>query len=716
MRLPLLDRLRPAPLPYDRPGTACSGPPPADPVSVVIPVYGAPDEFRRCLASVRRHAAHERVLVVLDGPAQPEVEAALGAAADLTVLRHPERRGFVAAVHTGIAACTGDVVLLNSDTVVTSRWVAKLQAAAYSDAAVATATPFSNDATLCSLPRPFESNALPSGHDVDSLARLVEDAATPSYPALPTGVGFCLYVKRAALASLGGFDHRRFGLGYGEDVELCFRALKAGWRHVLDDATFIYHAGQRSFGTTRRARVRAAERTLARRHPEYRATIARFMHEDGLASVRARITAKLAAARIGGGDPSRPRVLHVVHGWPPFNDAGTEVYARSLVLRQARSRDVAVYARIGDPSRSLGDATELLDGGARVRLVVNNFVQRDPLSRNALLSRALEADFARFVDAFRPALVHVHHLSGHSAGLLGVARRRRIPYVFQLQDWWTACARANLLRPDLALCPGPGLWRCSACQPLTGLVPRGLWNPLLHAMRRRLLSRGVRGAAVVIAGSRFIEESARSLGLLHPDQRSRIVPYGVELPSAAPTRRPGAPLRFGIVGSVMPHKGTHLAVRAFDGLSPDRARLDVWGHVTASSAYVDELRRTAGPAVQFRGAFPEGSKDAVFTAMDVLLVPSLGLESFGLAAREAMARGVPVLASRRGALTEAFADGRQGAFFDPEDPTALRAWIDRLTEHPETVDEWSRALPAVKGMDVHAAEIEAIYDQVLGQE
>src|SRR6185295_2130246 len=61
-------------------------------------------------------------------------------------------------------------------------------------------------------------------------------------------VGACLYIKRKALERLGLFDEASFGLGYGEESAFCFRALEAGFLNVLDDATFIYHAGQRSFG------------------------------------------------------------------------------------------------------------------------------------------------------------------------------------------------------------------------------------------------------------------------------------------------------------------------------------------------------------------------------------------------------------------------------------------------------------------------------------
>ena len=209
----------------------------------------------------------------------------------------------------GMAASPHDVVLLNSDTEVTAGWLDKLRAAAYSDDAIATVTPFSNNATLVSLPRAFEVNALPAGLDADAFARVVESASERAYPRLPTGVGVCFYVKRRALTAVGPFDEERFGLGYGEENDFCMRASRAGFVHVLDDATFIYHAGQRSFGASRPARARAAMRALTRAHPGYLPLIAAFMKADPLAEVRARVTSALRAPRRAprSGAPRRHR-------------------------------------------------------------------------------------------------------------------------------------------------------------------------------------------------------------------------------------------------------------------------------------------------------------------------------------------------------------------------------------------------------------------------
>src|SRR6185295_20230304 len=266
-------------------------------------------------------------------------------------------------------------------------------------------------------------------------------------------------------------------------------------------------------------------------------------------------------------------------------------------------------------------------------------------------------------------------------------------------------------------CSGPGLGKCTACRPLTGLPPAAVLNRALYAWRTSRMKRALARADAFVMGSRFIHESYLRLGYLRPEDPAFVIPYGVDLPPRLerPARRPGEPLRFGVIGSLLPHKGIHVAAAAFAGMDPRRARLAVWGEPSADPAYAEALRGS-GAAVELRGRFEEPRKPEVFAELDALIVPSLGLESFGLVAREAVHHGVPVLASDRGALPELFAGpGEYGALFDPDDPASLRAWIERLVTEPEILDRWSAALPAVKGMDEHAEEIEEVYERVLSR-
>ncbi len=749
-RLPWLGLVsgRRRPLNYDPPVAGPTRRPTEEPVDIIVPVHGAAAAVRRCFSSVLTHTDlnRHRLVVVVDGDNESRRENLLDPLltqkeANIAWLENPVCLGFAASVNRGMQQSQQDVVLLNSDTQVTRGWVEKLQAAAKSAAEIATVTPFSNHATICSVPRALVLNAVPPGYDIDTFGRLVEEVAERAYPRLPTGVGMCLYIKRRALTRLGLFDVERFGVGYGEETDFCFRALEAGFIHVLDDATFIFHEGERSFGGRRAKRIRGAERTLRRLHPAYVPTLAHFLDRDPLHGARERIRSALVArggfagsTRVGkastqasvanAGRATRPRkVVHLVHGWPPYSHGGTEHYAYWLASEQKTDRAVAVLARIADPERQLGDATEVFDAGLRIRLVVNNFQQRNPLARNALREPLLEADFARFLDEECPDLVHVHHLAGHGLSMMRVLASRNLPIVYQVQDWWALCARANLMQPDVGLCSGPSPAKCSACLPLTRLPPAPLWNRALYQLRSASARRSLKLADAFVMGSQAIADDYRRAGLLPASNENvHILPYGVAIPSlGAPPLRTASNhlLRVGYVGTLMPHKGVHVAVEAFDGMDPARATLVVWGDLEASPDYAAELQKAADPrVVRFAGRFEESAKAEVYGGLDVLLVPSLGLESYGLVAREAMAHGVPVIASRRSALIEIFdgdPPGGGGATFEPGDVSALRRLLKQLIDDPETVSRWRREIPRVVSLQEHAAAIDRVYAETLAR-
>ena len=161
------------------------------PVSIIVPVYGAAQHLDRCLVSVLRHSGlpPAELLVLVDGPQDREVEAVLtnhlgtGDTPGTRLIRNEVRRGFVASVNRGMRESNRDVVLLNSDTEVTAGWLEKLRAAADSAPDIATVTPLSNAATICSLPELLEDNLLPEGTTTDELGEIVGASLAPRLPA-----------------------------------------------------------------------------------------------------------------------------------------------------------------------------------------------------------------------------------------------------------------------------------------------------------------------------------------------------------------------------------------------------------------------------------------------------------------------------------------------------------------------------------------------------
>ena len=184
-----------------------------------------------------------------------------------------------------------DVLLLNSDTVVHHDWLDRLRRAAYSTPEIGTVTPLSNSATICSYPHFCQDNELPPDSCDEELDRICEAANPSAVIDIPTAVGFCMYIRRDCLDSVGPFDEKSFGKGYGEENDFCRRAARRGWRNVLGADTFVRHLGNVSFGTAKAQILTANLKTLEELHPHYHELIAAFITADPIRPARRRIDA-----------------------------------------------------------------------------------------------------------------------------------------------------------------------------------------------------------------------------------------------------------------------------------------------------------------------------------------------------------------------------------------------------------------------------------------
>ncbi len=214
-----------------------------------------------------------RITVIDDASPEPALSRyldRLAARRFIHLIRHPRNRGFVASANRGIKeAGKRDVVLLNADTEVPAGWLGRLAGHAYSHAKVASVSPFSNNATLCSYPA-VPGGPMPFGEGLSAIDAACAAANAGRSVTVPTTVGFCMYIRRDALDELGALDAKTFGRGYGEESDFCMRASAAGWRHLLACDLFVYHRGEVSFGDNAPER-QAHVALLEARWPDYRA-------------------------------------------------------------------------------------------------------------------------------------------------------------------------------------------------------------------------------------------------------------------------------------------------------------------------------------------------------------------------------------------------------------------------------------------------------------
>jgi GT2 family glycosyltransferase len=251
----------------------------APPAAIVVPIFNSPQCVQRCIAALLRHTHPARRKILIDDastdPAIAEILGRLARRPDILIRRNERNLGYTASCNLGIElAGRADVVLLNSDTQVGPRWLERLRLSAYSDARIGTVTAVSDNAGAFSVPELEKYCPIPERWTLEQTQRALLQQCGGCLPQLPTGNGFCMYVKREMFDRVGTLDVQAFPAGYGEENDLCQRAGQAGFRHVIAGDVLVQHERSASFGDERRAALGAQGMAVLReRWPDYEAQV-----------------------------------------------------------------------------------------------------------------------------------------------------------------------------------------------------------------------------------------------------------------------------------------------------------------------------------------------------------------------------------------------------------------------------------------------------------
>jgi O-antigen biosynthesis protein len=637
-------------------------------IDIVIPVYNAPEHARRCIASVLAHDhADCRITLIDDGSTDAGVTALFAELEsrrlpEVALLRNERNLGFIATANRGIARSSADVVLLNSDTVVTGDWLRALRRCADQDPTIGTITPFSNNAEICSFPRLCANNFI--GGDAEAIGAAIAKAAVPTYPDLPTGVGFCLFIRRALIDDVGMLD-TAFGAGYGEENDLCLRGARAGWRNVLADDAFVVHVGGRSFAGQKSELSPRNTAILLERHPHYTRMVEAYIRADPLAPLR-----EAAQSELWRLQSDARGVLHVIHD----HGGGTETHVRALI--EASRRRWRHYLAI-----AVGDAWQVEEHRPDGSVVTFNLVRQE--------SESWREFVGAICASFSIAVVHLHNISGCRDGLLMALRDLGVPYGYTVHDLNFACPTITFLGVDQMFCGAVTdtaiCSRCLAAQPAYANVDIDSWRD-----RHRIL---LDGAAFVIAPSRWAAEMVaryfpgRSVQqIVHgtPDadesvRSSEAVP-GLTLPDD------GVPT-IALLGAIGPDKGSRRIERLVELA---RRRNTAVRFVLIGYLDVQHLQwQSADARFSVHGRYERDQLPALLAHYRVQLVlyPSAGPETFSYTLSEAWAGGVPVLVPPIGALAERVAHSGAGWVMTDAQWRDESSMLDRISA---LVDDASR--------------------------
>jgi GT2 family glycosyltransferase/glycosyltransferase involved in cell wall biosynthesis len=610
-------------------------------VDVIIAAYRGLRQTQQCLESVLADPDRPPggVFVVEDRSPEPKLVAwlrTLASAGRITLLHNARNLGFVASVNRGMqAAGTHDVALLNSDTVVPHGWLRRLAAQAYAVPRVASVSPFSNNATICGYPS--VAGVSPAfGLDVHSIDAACRTVNVGRSVELPTTVGFCMYIRRAALNDVGPFDSKTFGHGYGEENDFCLRAGARGWRHMLACDTYVFHEGNVSFGPAAAQRKRRGVRTLVARYPDYARVVEQHVRLDAAGPARFALTAALLRA---SGKPGVLMVSHQLGG-------GVQRHIEELVARLGATANVLL---LSSSARGVGLSIPALPGHSVFALPGDRLDDLVAYLRTTNLQR-----------------VHVHHVAGLDLDLPALVRRLDLGFDVTVHDYFAICPQVNLLpSPAHRYCGEPGPASCNAC-----IAQRPSYGAREILSWRRAQARLLLEAERVLCPSEDVRTRLARHGLarnavLAPHETVAETTWAVRPPPLAA----GGPLRIAVIGVLAGHKGETSVVTLAEAAPASEVSLHLIGYAER------DLPAGVAARMSVTGKYAEPELAGLLAAAKphVVWFPAHWPETYSYTLSAALRAGLPIVATRIGAFPERL-EGRKLTWL--VDPTATtEAWL-----------------------------------------
>ena len=688
---------------------------------ILIPIYNAYDHVKTCVESVITNTDLKHKIYLLDD-ASPDnrILPLLNDFAEkdkrVVILSSEKNLGFIGNMNRGFALSHNDVIILNSDTQVTPLWIERMHKCVSSSLTAGIVSPLSNNATILSVPEMNFSNKLPEGLNINDFADLIAQTSNKSYPEIPTAVGFCMLIKRKVLDEVGLFDPI-YGLGYGEENDLCERAKQKGYKLLCCDDAYVHHFGEASFSFVEKIDEKKInnQKIFNKRWPNYQKEVFAFCRLNPLREIQERIYLALNSK-------GKKHILHVMHN---FNAAGgTELHTRNIIDGLATEFDSTVVypATLGftytdAKSKKVADHLREVKFAKENNLAVEHFggLPAD------LYSNVIEENFIRFLKGGNYDIIHFQHLSGWSTLQLPIiAKRMGKKVILSIHDFYLLCPELNLIYSYTNQRCGKNISdpNDKSCLYCLGTKRYNRYPEKAAALEDYILERNflikkiIESTDLFIVPSNFVKEKFQSAFDKFIQGKIYTVPHGISNLEKVTAPQVSKKLRVGFLGNASDRKGIYVFLDAVRKLQSQDFEFEVFGVISPELKYkCNELK------INTHGGYKSNQLSRLLKNIDLVLIASIVDETFSLTLSETMLVGVPVLSSDAGALKERIEDGKTGFLFTSGDSSSLMEKLIFIKKNPKRLKDVRKVLEKinVKSMEENIEDYRKIYLEIISK-
>ena len=599
---------------------------------VIIPIYNAYDALAECVESVIKNTdlTSDRLILINDCSTDKNINKYLrllkknNAKLNIVVLNNDKNLGFVSTVNKGMSYSDFDVVLLNSDTVVGKDWLNKIRNCAYSMEKVATVTPLSNNATLASVPKGLQRNEIPTDLTIDEYNDLINKCSYHDYPEIPTGHGFCMYIRRAVLNLVGLFDEKTFGRGYGEENDFCFRCIDYGYRNILCDDVIVYHKESQSFSGEREKVISEHLKKLEKRYPEYKNYLDYWCEKFPISYICKNVDYNINLRK-------KENILILIHDWKT-NTGGTTLHVKDLVNNLKEKYNFHILF----PNDN-GYAIKSYFGEEENEI---HFLAIDKMTKFNRYNREYKRMLEEIVKALSIDCVHVHHMVGHYFDIVDVCKENNIKSVITLHDFYCLCPTINMLYCGEKYCMNVENKDCGKCLSVTKKIDNNIiddyqndWHLFLKKFDK-----------IIVPSN----DTKKHILDFYNDLEISDIEHGIDLVKTSHEARSGNEFNIAFIGVMCNHKGGNILNNLIHSNIDKKFKFHVFG-----SSELEGLTKSRKNYI-YHGKYKRDDLSDLLISnhIDLICFFQIWPETYSYTLNEAVATGIPVLSFDIGAGAE----------------------------------------------------------------
>jgi glycosyltransferase involved in cell wall biosynthesis len=374
-------------------------------------------------------------------------------------------------------------------------------------------------------------------------------------------------------------------------------------------------------------------------------------------------------------------LLFVTNAYPPDFTGGAELVAHSHALRLT-ALGYSCTVLTGD--RSGGTPALEVSSGIHEGIVVHKvglhdreYSWRFENFRNAYVDHA----FTNLVSSIQPDVVHFHNLPGLSVDLIPMAKARSCATILTVHDHWGFCHRQTLTKPNGSICQDYSA--CKKClKHFTGRD--GAQHPI--DTRNLYIKQRLRELDLMLSPSEYLATEYRNAGAA--PKHLRVLSNGVDLGAFfTPPHRDTDDSQntiFGLACYLGDHKGIKQTLKAISRLPRNCKAQFIFAGKGPLEANIRRYMNWGRNRhmVRFVGAVSPDAMRNFYDQLDVFVCASIWPENQPQTIMEAMACGLPVIATNYGGIPELVVDGQTGQLVRPNDAQALAAAILNYASGP----------------------------------